>query len=156
MDTRYRGIGGLRALDHVHRNPRSFGSTIALDPKWQDAIDSEGFALKLSQDVEFDEVRGFLPALLADIQSGFECYHDDSRELMETYADTPNLEFGRLWKHALSFRWGSLPHEGIAAFMAATAYARATGGVVFDPQDGNIMTPTESREVAYQLKKHAR
>jgi hypothetical protein len=120
--------------------------------KWQEAIESEGFALKLSPDTQFDEVRGFLPALLADKESGFECYHDNARELMEGYADS--VEFGRVWKHALSFRWGSIMREGVSAYMAATAYARATGGVVFDPQDAKIMTPAESRDVVHQLEKH--
>src|SRR5689334_4872988 len=93
--------------------------------KWQEAIDSEDFALKLPSDTQLDEVSGFLPAFLADVQSGFECYHDDAHELMEGYADS--VEFGRVWNHALSFRWGGLLREGVSAYMAATAYAGATG-----------------------------
>lgn len=119
--------------------------------EWQKAISSEGFELRLSADVQFDEMSGFIPAFLAGKQSGFECYHDDARELMQAYVD--NVEFNRTWKHALSFRWGSLMHEAVSAYMAATAYARTTGGVVFDPQDGKIMTPAESRDVAALLEK---
>jgi hypothetical protein len=121
---------------------------------WQEAIESEDFALKLklSRDTQFDEVSGFLPALLTDMESGFECYHDDARELMEAYANS--VEFDHVWKHALSFQWGSIMRESVSAYMAATAYARATGGVVFDPQDAKIMTPAESRDVVHQLEKH--
>ncbi len=123
--------------------------------EWQQAIDSEGFKLKLDPEVQFDAVKGFLPALLHDKQSGFECYHDDARELMETYAHVPDLKSGHPWKHALGFRWGSLAHEGVAVFMAATAYAHATGGVVFEPEEGKIMTLTESRELARRWEKEA-
>ena len=120
---------------------------------WQQAIDAEGFKVKLDATVKFDTASGFVPALLHDKKSGFECFHDDVGELIETYADNPELDFGHVWKHALSFRLGSLAHEGISAFMAATAYAQATGGVVFDPQDGRIMTPSDSRELVSRWEK---
>jgi hypothetical protein len=112
---------------------------------WQQAITVEAFALAL--EVELEKASGFVPAFLSGRQSGFELYHDDAAELMETYTDTPGLVFDHAWKHALSFRWGSLDHEGISAFMAATAYARATGGVVFEPQEGVLMAPDQSKEV---------
>jgi hypothetical protein len=59
------------------------------------------------------------------------------------------------WKHALSFRWGSLAHEGVSVFMAATAYVKATGGVVYDPQDDNVLTPDEARELVHVFEKYA-
>ena len=74
---------------------------------------------------------GFLPAMLRGRQSGFEIFHDDARELMETYADVPCIKSFPAWNHVISFRWGSRAHEGVSVFMAATAYAKATGGVVF-------------------------
>jgi hypothetical protein len=37
--------------------------------------------------------------------------------------------------------------------MAATAYARATGGVVFDPQESKMFTPQQAFEVTRDLEK---
>lgn len=112
---------------------------------WQEAINAEGFDLRLDPDVEFQTASGFLPAMLRGKQSGFESYHDDPRELMEGYADVPYFKSCPAWKHVLSFRWGSIAHEGVSVFMAAAAYAKATGGVVFDPQESSILTLDEVR-----------
>ena len=120
---------------------------------WQKAIDAEGFNLKLDPEVEFESASGFLPGLLHAKQSGFECFHDDVGELMETYAETPALHSGHRWKHALSFRWGSFAHEGVAVFMAATAYAQATGGAVFEPEEGRMLTLDECRELARKWER---
>jgi hypothetical protein len=122
---------------------------------WQQAIDDEGFDLKLAPEVEFDKASGFLPAMLRGKQSGFESYHDDPRDLMEGYADVPYFKSCPAWKHALSFRWGSLAHEGVSVFMAATAYAKATGGVVYDPQEGMVLTLDEMRRLVLDFEKLA-
>jgi len=46
---------------------------------WQQAIDAEGFDLKLDPEVELATASGFLPAKLRGKKSGFEIYHDDPR-----------------------------------------------------------------------------
>lgn len=122
---------------------------------WQQAIDTEGFDLKLDHEVEFDTASGFLPAMLRGKQSGFESYHDDPRELMESYADVPYFKSCPAWKHALSFRWGSLAHEGVSVFMAATAYAKATEGVVYEPEEGKALTLDEARQLVRDFEKLA-
>lgn len=133
---------------HVLSNKR-----LASIAEWQQAIDFEGFKLKLDPTVPLDAARGFLPALLHGKQSGFECYHDDIRDLMETYGHVPYFKSGPAWKHVLSFRWGSLLHEGVSVFMAGTAYARATGGVIYEPEEGRALTLDEARETACQWEK---
>lgn len=120
---------------------------------WQQAIDAETFNLKLDPDVKLETASGFLPALLRNKPSGFECFHDDVAELMETYAETSLVDSGEHWKHALSFRWGSQSHEGISVFMAAAAYARATEGVVFEPEEGRILTVDECGDIARRWEK---
>lgn len=122
---------------------------------WQQAIDAEGFDLKLNPEVEFDKASGFLPALLRGKQSGFESYHDDPRELMESYADVPYFKSCPAWKHALSFRWGSLAHEGVSVFMAAAAYAKATDGVVYEPEESKALTLDEVRQLVRDFEKLA-
>jgi hypothetical protein len=116
---------------------------------WQIAINGEGFPLRLSDEVQLETARGFLPADLRDQPSGFECYHDDVRELMGTYGQ---IDFGQ-WRHALGFRTGSDIKELLAAWMAATAYARAANGVVFDPQESKIFTPQQALDVTRNIEK---
>ena len=120
---------------------------------WQRSIDSEGFALRLSTDASIEALRGYLPALLSEQKCGFECYHDDARDLMDAYGGT--VEFARTWEYALSFRWGGNLREAAAAYMAALAYARATNGVIFDPQEGQFLTPDEAQKIARDLEAHA-
>ncbi len=112
--------------------------------EWQQAIDVEGFALQLSRDGQFTELNGFLPSILRDKQTGFECYHVSPRELFDTY---DNIQFGREWKYALELVWGGNFTEMQAACMAATAYARATSGIVFDPQASQLLTASQAFEV---------
>jgi len=120
---------------------------------WQEAIDAEGFDLKLDTEVQFETAKGFVPALLRGQQSGFECYHDDFRELKEAYGHVPYFKSCPDWKHVLSFRWGSLAHEGVSVFMAATAYAKATAGVVYEPEEGRALTLDEVRQVVRDFEK---
>src|SRR6185437_4057558 len=91
---------------------------------WQKAIDAEGVPLRLSKPFTFGELRGVLPSQLRDKAAAFECDHWNAAELIAEYSD---IDFGRQWKHALAFRWGSNVHDGIAAYFAASAYARAAG-----------------------------
>lgn len=122
-------------------------SAVRLDSiqSWQKAIDSEGFDLKLSTETPFEAMSGFLPAMLAEKLSGFECYHDDIRDLVETY---PSLSSAGDWTYVLGFRWASSFEEGLAAWMAASAYAAATAGVVYDPQEDRIFSPQQACDAA--------
>jgi hypothetical protein len=111
---------------------------------WQNAIDAERFPLQLSDGAPLDRIDGFLPANLRDNRTGFECYHVDPREMIDTYK---NIQFGHEWKYALVFVWGGNFKEMQAAWMAATAYARATSGIVFDPQASRLLTAPQAFDV---------
>jgi hypothetical protein len=109
---------------------------------WQQAIDAEKLHLTLSTETPIDGLSGFLPVRSNDAaMTGFECYLDDAQEIFELY---PDVKFGRSWSNSLTFRWGSDLDECLAACAAAAAYAKATGGVVFDPQDGRLMSWQET------------
>ena len=113
--------------------------------EWQRAIDAEGFALRLSDETPLDAVDGFLPAQVNGKSAGFECNHWAAGELMTEAAE---IDFGHAWKHALAFRWlGSKLEEGDAAMMAATAYARATGGVILDWDNDRLLEPDQLKEI---------
>jgi hypothetical protein len=117
--------------------------------EWQQAIDREGFPLRLSVETPLSDVNGFLPAALRGAQTGFECDHWDAGSLITYYAD---VDFGHNWNYALAFRWrGSDVDEMQAAWMAGAAYARATDGVVFDLESGQVMTPPAAAQVCSDI-----
>jgi hypothetical protein len=116
---------------------------------WQQAIDAEGLTLQLSTARSFQSLKGFLPAQSGETRTGFECYHDDAAELL---VDHKSVDFGHAWKFALSFRWGGNLMECLAAYVAAAAYAKAADGIVFDPEEGQILAPQEAAEYARQME----
>lgn len=117
--------------------------------EWQHAIDAEGFSLRLDADVRLEHVRGLFPAMLDEKRTGFECFRDDASEAM---TDLGEANFGRRWRFALGFRWlGSSMDELQAAWMAATAYAAAADGVVFDCEEGKVLTPQQAREAVRHI-----
>jgi hypothetical protein len=120
---------------------------------WQQAIDAAGFPLRLSAARPFAELSGVLPVQLSGRQTAFECDHwdtDDQEDLIETYDD---VDFDRRWKYTLAFRWTGNPYEGIATYLAAGAYAKATGGVVFDCEEGKIISPERAVEIASEIEQ---
>ncbi len=117
---------------------------------WQEAIEAEGFELRLSKERRFDELSGHLPAQLEGHDVWFECDHFKAEEIIAHYAD---VDFCEAWKFALAFRIGSSIPSLLAAWIAATAYARATDGVVFDEADGKVYSSDEALELARDLQK---
>lgn len=123
-------------------------STIA---EWQAAIDAQGYPLKLDDSRPLETFKGFLPAHLRGDSTGFECYHDDVGKLISGNSD---INFGRSWRYVLAFRWvGSKVNEQRAAWMAGTAYAHATDGVVFDDQEGKLRNATQARDVVRDVER---
>ena len=61
--------------------------------------------------------------------TGFECYREDVRTSEIRF----RISISREWKFVLIFVWlGSKENELLAAWMAATAYAQATDGMILD------------------------
>lgn len=117
---------------------------------WQKAIDAEGVGLALLDDGPIDRLRGHLPARWKERPAGFECYHDDPDELI---ADYPDIDFGHRWSCALALRWGADLMACQGANMAACAYARATDGVVFDPEAGVVMSAAEAAVQVREIER---
>ena len=116
--------------------------------EWQQAIDREGIDLRLDTSRPFEELSGHLPAHRGEQHAGFECDYWEADEIIDGYGD---VDFGHRWKENLAFRLGGNSWALWGAYAAATAYARATGGVVFDPQAGEVMTPDRAAEVTRQV-----
>jgi hypothetical protein len=118
---------------------------------WQDAITAEGYAMRLPVSMPVSALGGFLPVTLGDDETGFECSLTEVADVIETYPDK-GLEEGE-WQSALVFYWGGDAAEGYAANIAAAAYARATEGIVFDPQAGAVMTAEDSRRTIEDFRQ---
>ncbi len=118
--------------------------------EWQAAIDAEGYSLNLAKDALFEKLNGFLQCHLREELTGFECYRDDAAALIRNNA---GFNFGHDWKYALGFRWlRSKQNETLAAWMAGTAYARATAGIIINDQDSQLRTATQSSEVVRDIE----
>jgi hypothetical protein len=118
--------------------------------EWQAAIDGERRDLRLPDDAVFSGLSGFLPVRMNGLATGFECDHWDVADILDASSD--DVDFGHRWVHALAFRWGASFEANRAAWMAAAAYARATDGVVFDPQLGDLATPERAAEIVRELE----
>lgn len=114
--------------------------------EWQKAINAEGFPLRLS---DADPSRNLI-AYLRDEETSIEYDIHDFSELKDAYR---HVNFGRNWRYAVAFTWSSDFAEEIAAWMAATAYASATDGVIFDEQEGKLFTPDESRQITCGIEE---
>ncbi len=117
---------------------------------WQSALDGEGFALRLDQSRPFEALGGYLPAYRGEAEAGFECDHWDALDIMESYED---VDFGRRWTQGLAFRFGGDFHALWGAYAAAAAYARATDGVVFDGESGEVLAPGRAADVAREIEQ---
>jgi len=119
--------------------------------EWQKAIEQEGFDLRLDASRPFEALRGHLPAWRGSQPAGFECDHWDPADILDN-DDLADIDFGRRWAQTLAFRFGGDFLALWGAFAAATAYARATGGVVFDRESGEVLTPDKSAEVVRDIE----
>lgn len=116
--------------------------------EWQRSIDDSGFPLRLSTGIPFAKVRGFLPATLKGEDTGFECNHWQVSDVLDTY----HVDIPSQFVHALALRMmGRLP-EVASAYMAASAYARATGGAIFDCEEGKFISPQRAAEIAREIE----
>jgi hypothetical protein len=122
---------------------------LASTAEWQRALDAEQFRLRLDADVRLESVNGFFPMLLGGRLTGFECYHDDADAAMK---ELGQHNFNQRWRFALGLRWlGSNMDELEAAWMAATAYAASTQGVLFDFEQARILSLDEARGLVSQI-----
>jgi len=122
--------------------------------EWQAAIDAEGYPLQLSSQVQLKTHWGFLPAHLRGKLTGFEWGPSPADEfLQETRQEWTDVGLSHDWKFVRGFRWIGDYNELKAAWMAAVAYASATGGVIIDDQEPLVRTAAEGRLVVSQLER---
>jgi hypothetical protein len=117
---------------------------------WQQAIDREGFDLKLDCSRPFAAPVGPLPAHRGGRLVVFECDRCNAAELIARYG---KVDFGRRWSEALAVRSGADLDALWGALAAAAAYARATDGIVFDPVAVAVLPPAKAVESARQVAR---
>jgi hypothetical protein len=118
--------------------------------EWQKAIDDERFPLRLPRGDKLDGSGGSLTAELRDHATSIEYRLEDFSRLRGFYK---NVDFGRDWKYVLAIPWIHGFDGLTAAWMAATAYARATRGVIFDAQEAKVFNPAEALEVVQEIDR---
>jgi hypothetical protein len=91
-----------------------------------------------------------LPAAFERKASGFTCDHCNAGDLIEAMAD---VDFGRSWQYALAFGFSGDFRDGVSAFAAAAAYAKATDGVLFDGESGEVMPPQQALREARTMAR---
>lgn len=117
---------------------------------WQQSIDAEGFPLRLSSGQTFDKHSGTLAALLREKPVSFQYRMREAGSMIRFYNE---INFSRDWTYVLALPWINGFDELDAAWMAATAYACATSGVVFDPQESKVFNPAEARQVIEEMER---
>lgn len=118
--------------------------------EWQGAIDMEGYPLKLTRDAEIERLSGLLPCHLGSELTGFECFHSEVADVMQSNAD---IDFGHDWKYCLQFVWlGSKWYELVSAWMAAAALVKLTGGVIFDCEGEKLVGADEACRLVHELE----
>lgn len=121
--------------------------------EWQRAINSSSYPVQLSAGIQFASINGFAPVAFNNVQTGFEFFHDNASKVMDFLG---SKNFSRQYKYALGFRWrGTSLDELQAAWMAATAYASATGGIVFDHEAGKALSLLEARAAVDQIVRNS-
>ena len=118
--------------------------------EWQRAIEAEELNIVLPADGLIRELHGFLPVHSNGVATGFECSPSDPAEIMRLYSA---VDFGRAWECCLAFYWRGDLEECLAALSAVAAYAKATRGVVFDPQDSLVMSAQEALRLAREMNR---
>ena len=71
----------------------------------------------------------------------------------ELIVDWPDVDFGHAWKLVLAFRIGASFKSLLGAWIAATAYARATDGIVFDEADAKLYPPDDALKLIRNLER---
>jgi len=118
--------------------------------EWQQAVDAESFPLRLSFGKPLAQIGGFISAHIGKTPTGFECRYRMPGDISAAY---PEINFGHAWKYGMAFIWGGDINELQAAWAAAAAYAQATEGIVFDEQEGKLLSPEEAIQTFRDLAR---
>lgn len=120
------------------------------------AAEARRLGLELSFDEEFslDDIGGFQPGWLAQMQAGIEidvsdlAELDDVAELFGPHADGI--------ARVVAFYWGASFVQGAFAYAVAAALIAACKGICFDPQEDELLSLEQTVQAAEGLLSEAR
>ena len=121
---------------------------LSTQAQWQEHISALGFNLTLHSTQDIQTRHGHLPAVWNGREAGFECGPAELTEIVNTYR---TIDFHGPWTYAFAFYWSTLS-GCLGAWIAMAAYAGATNGVVFDPQDGEILAAKVAARAARETE----
>lgn len=113
-----------------------------------------GLALSFDEDFSLDDVDGFQPGRLAQMQAGIEISVSDRAEV-EDAAELfgPNVDdIVRI----VAFYWGASFVEGAFAYAVAAALISACKGVCFDPQEDEQLSLQQTVQAVEGMLSEAR
>jgi len=97
--------------------------------EWNATLFELGFDVVIEESRPVAELSGSQPTKLRGREVWIEYDHFDAAEF---FKEQEHIKKEHDWKYLLAFRWGSDIYAHPAVFMAAAAYAKATGGIVLD------------------------
>jgi len=94
-----------------------------------------------------------LSAHRGEQHAGFVCDQWDPVDVMDEETSSADIDLGRHWRQALAFRFGGDFHALWGAHAAAAAYAKATDGIVFDGESGEVLPPDKAAAAARDIER---
>ncbi|MGX1787479.1 hypothetical protein ACWIGM_12095 [Bosea sp. NPDC055332] len=113
-----------------------------------------GLELSFDEDFSLDEVGGFQPGRLAQIQAGIEISVYDRAEV-EDLVELFGPQADGIVRVA-AFYWGASFVEGAFAYAVAAALITACGGICFDPQGDEQLSLEQALQAVEGLLSEAR
>jgi hypothetical protein len=110
---------------------------------WEAAIAEYGYEnFSFGANEPIENLGGGWDVTFGDIETDFEVGPIDVSEVIEVAS---GVDLGGPWTSALVFYFHGA-EQGYAASVAAAAYATSTGGVVYEPQGGTVLTDEDCRK----------
>ena len=106
--------------------------------QWNEEIRALGYDVVLDEGINLNEFSGFLPVMHKNSEAGFEYYRDEPTRSELSKMGVP-LDLGV----QVTFRTGSSSQDLACSSVAAAALCRLTRGVIYEPQEGVIVSHAE-------------
>jgi len=119
---------------------------------WQHAVDACGLNYKLSPVFASKAFDGIMSVQGENHRTSFEIRTRSAANIM---MEMPRIDFGHRWKFAIELIWAGDINAGPAAYATGAAYAKATGGVVLDYEEGKLISPQRAQEIALEIEAQA-
>jgi hypothetical protein len=115
----------------------------------QKTLKELGFPLALKPATgSLEKQSGYMPMILGrEDETGVEFSVFDGREAVEECATGIDPQFDRV----ANFRWGGDPTEMLVAFICAAALAKLADGLVFEAEEGKLISIDRATAVAREL-----